>query len=137
MKKNSVICDIDGVIMEMPEWYNLEDFYQNLESCTPIDWMIYLIKGLRKQGLKIIFLTARDSKCRSYTLYQLKQLFDFPIHLYMRNRGDLRPDPEIKKEYMLELMKNNNILFCIDDNIDNCNMYNELGIPALHVKNFN
>ena len=133
-KRNSIICDIDGVILEMPRWYDLEEFYKNLELCTPIDWAVHLVKGLYQQGIKIVFVTARDSKCRYYTLYQLKQLFDFPIELYMRGRGDLRPDPEVKREYMVDLIEKYNILFCIDDNHDNCEMYRELGLTALEVK---
>lgn len=118
----------------MPYWHDLEEFYQNLDRCCPVDWAVHLVKGLQKQKIKIIFVTARDEKCRSYTLYQLKQLFDFPIELYMRGRGDLRPDPDVKREYIIELKEKYNILFCIDDNTDNCKMYNELGLTALEVK---
>ena len=85
-------------------------------------------------SVKIVFVTARDEKCRAYTLYQLKQLFDFPIELYMRGRGDLRPDPDVKREYIIDLKEKYNILLCIDDNPDNCKMYNELGLTALEVK---
>ena len=131
--RNSIVCDIDGCILQCPYWDTVEDFYQHIDECVPIDWVVSLVKGLHAQKRKIIFLTARDAKCRSYTLYQLKQLFDFPIELYMRQRFDLRPDHEIKKEYMLEIMEKYNVLACIDDNIKNCEMYKSLGLPYMRI----
>lgn len=131
---NSIICDIDGVILTCLNWQDMEDFYQNMDSCVPVDWAVHLINGLHQQGIKIIFLTARDSKCRSYTKFQLEQLFDFPINLYMRLHGDTRDDYIIKAEYIQEFIKNENILFCIDDNLQNCEMYKSFGLTALHVQ---
>ena len=132
---NSIICDIDGVILETPRWYEMDDFYQNLDQCVPNDWAVSLINGLHNQHIKIIFLTARDEKCRSYTKYQLEQLFDFNIHLYMRTRGDEREDYIVKAEYVERLLKKENILFAIDDNYQNCLMFNQYKIPAFYVQN--
>lgn len=132
---NSIICDIDGVILETPRWYEMDDFYQNLDQCVPNDWAVSLINGLHNQHIKIIFLTARDEKCRSYTKYQLEQLFDFNIHLYMRTRGDEREDYIVKAEHVERLLKRENILFAIDDNYQNCLMFNQYKIPAFHVQN--
>lgn len=132
---NSIICDIDGVILETPRWYEMDDFYQNLDQCVPNDWAVSLINGLHNQHIKIIFLTARDEKCRSYTKYQLEQLFDFNIHLYMRTRGDEREDYIVKAEHVERLLKKENILFAIDDNYQNCLMFNQYKIPAFHVQN--
>lgn len=132
---NSIICDIDGVILETPRWYEMDDFYQNLDQCVPNDWAVSLINGLHNQHIKIIFLTARDEKCRSYTKYQLEQLFDFNIHLYMRTRGDEREDYIVKAEHVERLLKKENILFAIDDNYQNCLMFNQYKIPSFHVQN--
>ena len=132
---NSIICDIDGVILETPRWYEMDDFYQNLDQCVPNDWAVSLINGLHNQHIKIIFLIARDEKCRSYTKYQLEQLFDFNIHLYMRTRGDEREDYIVKAEHVERLLKKENILFAIDDNYQNCLMFNQYKIPAFHVQN--
>lgn len=129
-----VICDIDGVLLTIPNWNRLEDFYMRLDECVPQDWAVHIIKGLHKQGLKIIFLTARDSKCRGYTQYQLQQLFDFPIHLDMRLHDDLRTDTEVKEDYIKEYLEKYKILLCIDDNINNCEMYKRYELPTLHVK---
>lgn len=131
--KNSIICDIDGVVLQCPGWQDLDDFYANLDSCIPIDWAVYLIESLHRNGLQIIFLTARDVKCHCYTKHQLQQLFDFPILLYMRNHNDTRPDYVIKEEHIVELKQRYRILCCIDDNKDNCNMYRKHGLTALHV----
>ena len=131
--KETIICDIDGVILHGPYWDDVEDFYCNVSSCFSIDWAVDLINGMYEKGYNIIFLTARNIRCKHVTLWFLRQLFDFNINLYMRPRYDNREDYVFKREFTLEIMKNCNIAFAIDDNINNCNMYKELGIPVLHV----
>lgn len=131
--KYSVICDIDGVILTCPHWQEIEDFYAHISECVPIDWAVHLVNALHNNGINIIFLTARDAKCRGYTKYQLQQLFDFPIHLYMRTNGDLREDYEIKEDYINMFMQQYNILFCIDDNVKNCEMYRKHGLTVIQV----
>ena len=134
MNSNACIFDLDGVVFVNPFFENIEDFYKNIQYCIPQDWTVKLINGLYNQGIKIIFLTARDIKCRGITYYQLKELFDFPIHLYMRRRGDTREDYIVKQEYMEQLVKKYNILFCMDDNVKNCEMYRTFGLTTLQVK---
>lgn len=134
MKTKVVICDIDGVVLTCPYFNTVDDFYQNIESCVPVDWAVHLIQGLYEQGIKILFLTARDSKCRGITEHQLKQCFDFPIHLYMRIHNDTRPDFVIKEEFIYEFEEKYDILFCIDDNKFNCDMYNSHNLISLWVR---
>jgi len=133
-KSKAIIVDIDGVVLHYPYWQNVEDFYQHLDKCVAVDWMVHLINCIHIQGIKIIFLTARDQKCQIMTNIQLKQLFDFKYELYMRIQGDLRQDYEIKQDYIPRLQKKYNILFAIDDNERNCEMFKQNKIPALHIK---
>ena len=133
MKSKAIICDIDGVVLQCPYFVDIEEFYKNIEICTPIEWCVDLINGLHEKGYTILFLTARDSKCRGITKYQLEQCFKFPIHLYMRLNGDIRPDHVIKKEHMDILMMKYDICLALDDNVNNCNMFHSLGIPTVHV----
>ena len=49
----------------------------------------------------------------------------------MRKNGDYRPALEIKREHLVEIMKNFNVLLFIDDDLANCRMAEELGILAL------
>lgn len=133
MKTKAFVCDIDGVILTLSKWYTIEEFYENIMYCYPIDWAVHLVKGLQKGGIKPLFLTARDSRYKGITEHQLKQCFDFPIHLDMRLHGDLREDFEIKRDYIEQYLKEYEILFCIDDNKKNCEMYKTFGLTSLWV----
>lgn len=133
-KHRAIIVDIDGVILQCPYWQDMEDFYKNLDQCVAVDWAVYLVNYIQQQGIKIIFLTARDEKCKIQTNIQLRQLFDFKYDLYMRKRGDLRIDWEIKQDYLKEIQEKYNVLFSIDDNASNCEMYRRNNIPSLQVR---
>lgn len=133
MKNNAVICDIDGVVLTCPYWKDIEDFYQNVDSCTPVDWAVYFINSLHKQGFKIIFITARNCKIKGITLRQLKECFDFNFDLYMRGRYDERIDWVQKEECLNLIEQDYNVVLAIDDNEGNCNMYRKHGITTLRV----
>ena len=134
MKKTKVIiCDIDGVLMDGPWWDDIEDFYLNMDSWYPIDWTVYMVNCFYKLGYKIIFLTARDEKVRVKTTQQLKELFPFNINLYMRPRGDMRESYIVKEEHLMELMEKYDILFAMDDEIPNCQMFKKHGIPVVQI----
>lgn len=131
---NAVICDLDGTLIENPDWDgDLEKFYRNILDGFPIEWCEFLVNILAEKKIKILFITARDEKCRSMTIAQLNRWFDFPYELYMRKNGDLRPDFEVKRDYTIELKEKYNILFAIDDNVNNCIMFRNNGITSLLV----
>lgn len=133
-KKQVVICDIDGVLIENPLWDTLENFYENIMDGWSNLWCEKLLNGLISQGVHIIFVTARNYRFHSFTKLQLRSCVGDKFDLYMRDKDDLRPDWQVKKDYLVELKEKYNILFCIDDNIDNCNMYKDLGLVTLQVK---
>ena len=134
MKKTKVIIsDIDGVLMDGPWWDDIEDFYRNMNDWYPIDWTVYMLKCFYKLGYKIIFLTARDEKVRLRTTQQLQELFPFNIEMYMRPRGDLRESHVVKEEFLMELMEKYDILFAMDDETPNCEMFKKHGITVLQV----
>ena len=131
---NIIIIDIDGVILKCDEWFCIEEFYKKLDTCKPIYWTINILKTLLiTLEATPVFLTARNEKYKNKTISQLDQYFDIPYKLYMRKQNDLREDPEIKEDYIKQLIKDNNILFCIDDNIKNCSMYRKYKLNVLHV----
>ena len=132
MKKKAIICDLDGTLVQNPEWDgNFETFYANILAGFPVEWCELLLNSLADK-VKIIFLTARDDKCKLQTEFQLNSWFDFPYLLYMRKKGDLREDYIIKQEYLEKLLEEYDILFCIDDNPKNCEMFSHY-IPTLKV----
>lgn len=130
---NAIICDLDGTLVCNPSWDgDLESFYKNIFEGFTVGWCQAMLEGLANLGIRIIFITARDEKCRRQTEQQLNSWFDFKYDLYMRKHGDLRIDHEIKEEYLSEIMQKYHILCCIDDNLGNCEMFSK-SIPTLHV----
>ena len=131
--RKAIICDIDGVLLKGTWKGDIEQFYRDMDSCYPVDWMVDIINSIHKLGYKILFVTARDEKVRVKTKYQLKELFPFTINLYMRPRDDLRPSYVVKEEHLEKLQQNHEIIFAIDDEIANCEMFERHDIPAIHV----
>ena len=130
---NSVIVDLDGTLITGHDWgEDFDSFYEHLLERVPVLWCLDLVELLAKTH-KIIFVTARSERCRHMTKLQLNNWLSFPYELYMRSNTDLRPDWEVKKEITENLMHDNKIDFCIDDNLENCAMFKSLGIPCLHV----
>lgn len=133
MKNKAIICDLDGTLITNDCWNGeYETFYDHIKEGRPTRWCSTLLKCLSWQNIKIIFITARDQKCNSITRFQLDSWFDFPYELYMRKDGDLREDYIIKEEYLKEILNRFDILFCIDDNMKNCEMFKEY-IPTLKI----
>lgn len=130
-KPRTVICDIDGCIMRGPWFEDIQDFYDNMDSWQPVDWMVDIVTCIYKLGYRIIFLTARDEKVRRKTTRQLKDMFDFRFDLYMRPTGDERPSHIVKEEFLLKLQEHYNIIFAIDDEQPNCDMYRKHGIDVI------
>lgn len=133
--EKAVIVDIDGVVLDCPGWTDMEEFYRNLDQCFPRTEITLLVNALNNFGVKIIFLTARNEKYCDKTKKQLEEIFTFPIELEMRGISDLREDFEMKKEKALILLDKYEILFAIDDNLKNCDMFEELGITSFWVRN--
>lgn len=128
----AIICDLDGTLVCNPFWDgSLEHFYANIFDGFTVEWCQILLESLAKH-VKILFITARDEKCRHQTEHQLNTWFDFKYELYMRKSGDLRDDFVIKQEYLNILKDKYRILCCIDDNPKNCEMFSQY-IPTLQV----
>ena len=132
---SAIICDIDGVLIENPLWDgNLETFYANILDGIGNEWCIKLLESLVLNGVKIVFLTARSERYRGHTKTQLDLWFGYPYELYMRGAEDEREDYLIKQDFVDYLKNKYDILFCIDDNPKNCEMFAKT-FPTLFVKN--
>ena len=78
-------------------------------------------------------MVHREERARKDTKAFLK--FKIPVDwdLYMRETGCLEPDHDVKRKIIKELMEDYDIMFAIDDRINNCKVYQECGIIPLHV----
>lgn len=149
MKRKAIVCDIDGVLLDsshiMQETEDLElygdlkwDYFYN--HCNDVYNVKVIENGknfynLIRYGVNpdvcFIFSTARNEKCSDDTLKRLAFENIFCDKIYMRKQNDLRPANEVKREHLLKIMEEFDVIAFIDDDIDNCNMAKELGILAL------
>lgn len=148
MKRKAIICDIDLVLLDSWEPILIKEnamgrmsdkeawdlYYNNLDKCKRNEWCYTLIEQLSKDsGIKILFVTGREERARKDTKAFLN--FKTPVDwdLYMRETGCLEPDHDVKRKIIKELMEDYDIMFAIDDRINNCKVYQECGIVPLHV----
>lgn len=146
MKRKAVVLDVDGVLLDT--FFIFEDistlklegdarwdyFHENCNSDN-----VHLIEGaymlfLNLFDMKVhsdvdfILLTSRNEKVRRDTEEKLKKEGIFYDRLYMRPEKDYREAHILKKETLLELQKEYNILLYVDDDLNNCKVAKELGI---------
>jgi hypothetical protein len=147
MKHKAIIVDIDGTISD-GSWRILGkdlstiDWNQeNLKSLhdQPFDWCVKLVNLFYKDGYKIIFLTARTGtvECYQVTHQWLSSHLDIPYELFMREEHDQRDDDIIKQDiYYKHIEPSFDILFAIDDKPEVIDMWRNLGITALHCRDY-
>ena len=150
MKRKAIVCDIDGVLLDsshiMQEAEDLElygdlkwDYFYNHcnDNSVKIIESGKIFYNLIRYGVNsnicFIFSTARNEKCSDSTLKRLAFESIFCDRIYMRKDGDLRPSYEVKREHLLKIMEEFDIVAFIDDDIENCKMAKGLGILSLRV----
>ena len=145
--KNAVIFDIDEVLCKtkfiFDEIHKLkltgqekwDYFNSNVYRCKPNIWCLNLVKKMKDDNTEIYFITARNNNIRSITYDFIKNsLGHEDFHLKMRNDKDYRDAYAVKFDIASRIVRDKgvNILFAIDDDIRNCNMYKSMGIDVLH-----
>lgn len=124
-----ILCDIDGTIAQMKgrspfEWSRVGEDRLRVEISQ-------MVEGMANQtGAEIIMLSGRDGCCRKETLDWLDHYYVEYSGLYMRPKGDNRPDTEIKEElFWKHIADNYNVIAVVDDRPQVVRMWIELGIP--------
>lgn len=144
MKQRCIVCDIDGVILFSE--FIFEDilklglkgddkwayFDANCNS-DRVELMNGIKLLLRSFGDNVVTVvsTARSERVRFQTA---KKLWKYKIgfeEMYMRALDDYRDAREVKKDHLLKIMDNYEVVCFIDDDLGNCQMARDLGILAL------
>ena len=111
-------------------------FHKEAHKCPVNEWCRDLIIALKHSGIAPIFITARSEEIKKVTLAIIKSLEIIHFGLYMRKLGDKRPSALVKEEILHDkILLKYCILFALDDDIKNCEMYVKYGIPVLHLMN--
>lgn len=153
-KKYIIICDIDNCYTDSRDWIKLIPDVSMKDKCVARDmWDKYQTYSfLAKPNKSVIdfvltmaeltpiyFVTSREDRkhCRADAEHQIDKFSDGRIKigdvhkLYMRREFDYRPSHEVKKDIVIGLMSEGCIpCVAIDDELENCKMYAELGIPV-------
>lgn len=138
----AIICDIDGTIALSTSGRSPFDWHRVGEDTLnePVASLLEMIEVAREaphlgQDLKLIMLSGRDKVCEPETI---EWLIDNNIgydELYMRSKGDFRPDQIVKRELFDRYIKDKyEVMFVLDDRNKVVKMWREdLGLTCLQV----
>lgn len=127
-KPKVIICDIDGTIAKMVCRGSFD--WDKVGQDMPRYTIMNMVEGLANyEAADIICLSGRDGQCYQETKEWLDgYAFDYR-DLYMRTKGDNRPDTVIKEELFWEYIADSyNVIAVVDDRPQVCRMWIELGI---------
>lgn len=143
----AVLVDIDGVLCDVPynmshdpEEFSWDDFMESDLDRRPISAGITLVRMMRFQGLKTIFLTARPEFMRVQTRAMLKG-YGLVGDMYMASDStttqvhrNYQATQAVEKDRIIDefkLTERYNFLYAIDDQEHNIKVYQSWGIPTL------
>jgi predicted kinase len=139
-KPKAILVDMDGTLAHMMgrrgpfEWdkvngddpdfgvWDLMIAYNARRILSPNNWV------------ELIIFSGRDSAARDKTEEWL-QTFDIPHdQMFMRAKGDMRPDEIVKLEMFNEHIRDNyQVLFVVDDRPKVCRMWRAQGLKVFQV----
>ena len=109
-----IIVDIDGTIAdcthrlhfikEKPR--NFKKFMEGIPDDDPINPMVSLLKIIvdsRTQTPRLIYVTGRSEEYREQTIKWLNDQQLWVRNLFMRKKGDYRPDFEVKRDLLKDI----------------------------------
>lgn len=146
-KKSAIIVDIDNTLCESEFIFDeirqkelsgaakWDYFNSNINRCPLNAWCMMLVNNYLVQGYDVIFLTARSQEIYTQTeeyisMYTMNS-YSQNIHLLMRSKSDISPAWVVKQNWLKKIKEDFHISFAIDDDLENCRMFYENGIPAL------
>ena len=153
MLKKAIICDIDGVLLETKHIFE-EIEKANLTGASKWDYfnrrandydvevdsrVIELLETFANQGFRIIFLTARSIEIEKQTRAKIElaiarfseSIFDFL--LIMRPSRNIDSADKVKETWLHLLREKYDVMFAIDDDKANCDMFKSNNILTLQV----
>lgn len=138
--KHCVICDIDGTLAWMNNRGAFE--YEKVSEDNFDHRLAYLLKHFYKSGINIIFFSGREKVdgCEKDTIQWLTSVLGFSdFLLFMREKGDYRPDEVLKKELFEKNVHERYFPLCVfDDRNKVVNMWREdIGLLTCQVNEGN
>ncbi len=154
MYENVIVCDIDGVLLdvsklykileELPEDERLEYFNKNANNHNYVSKnkiMFDMLNAFNRAGFTIILLTARARNIGPETCMFLgcgEVSLDNIAMIITRNFNmEGVPSEQYKRQAIEELKTMADIKLIIDDDLDNCNMFEQMGYTVMRVMDKN
>lgn len=153
MLKKAIICDIDGVLLETKHIFE-EIEKANLTGASKWDYfnrrandhdvevdtrVIEVLETFANQGYKILFVTARSAEIWKQTRAKIDMVIGqyaqniFKYSLAMRGTDDFNASDCVKAELLQQIQEKYDVLFAIDDDKSNCDMFCKNNILTLQV----
>lgn len=139
----AIIVDVDGTLAYRGN-RAIFDFDKSIfdDKAYPLTYILKLIDDANKwqnnvvSKTHIIILTGRDENNQEVTNAWLNK-HQIPFdHIYMRRKGDNRPAPVIKEEIYVNMIRDKyNVLFVLDDDLRNIDMFRSHGLYCLIADN--
>lgn len=137
----AVLVDLDGTLCDTSGRAHLldkkpRDWEAYSLACgddKPIPFAIEVVQDLADRGHRIVISTGRGIVARKQTNAWLLRN-GVPWHtIFMRKVGDMRRNPELKRERAEQVMRESRVLFALEDHPAVVREYAALGIPSLVV----
>lgn len=147
--KRAIIVDLDDCLFDsrhlgkyLPtraddrEGWDL--FQSKYEECKANPHILTLVDGMWLDNVFLLFVTGREGtpKLREMTEEHIDKYFPpFSYKLFFREENDYRRAHIVKREIYYKHIKGKyDILFAIDDDIENIKMFYKEGINTLHCR---
>lgn len=127
---------VDGTPEDKHKFYEDVNFYDSNKFIHILNYdVVDIVNGMYNLGVTPIYLTAREDigDIRENTLKFLEKnnLMKPNSKLLMRKSCDYRSNAQVKEDLYNEFVKKDfRVLFALDDEPDNIQMFRDLGIPC-------
>lgn len=149
MPTHCAIVDVDGTLANVESVRhhvipippsrskNFNAFHQAAVDCPPHEWVVRAVKDCAAQGLAILIVTARGAGFRNQTAFWLA-MHDIPSDmLFMRPKGDNRPDFEVKSDILRRILDLGFApVIAFDDNPNVIALWEQNHIPVITVPGY-
>ena len=141
-KPKAAVWDLDGTLAndqarahhvevapgEPRDWAS---YFEKIDTDTPIDASMEILRALHAQGVRIIFLTGRPEYTRPKTEHWLTEhgLTGYDV-LLMRPEGERRPAGLYKADQIAKLREEYHLVCAFEDRIDVAEHLRLAGIPV-------
>lgn len=142
---DAVIFDVDGTLCDVRtirhyvtgKKRNFHKFHTESVNCPGNVDVVEAAKRDHKDGLAVLIVTAREDTFGTHTVFWLDAQGVGYDRMYMRKKGDYRPDFEVKREILDQIRKDGyNPIRAYDDNPAIWEVWEEAGIETIRVEGF-